>query len=198
MTGNGIRLTTTPRSREFDTGRMLAGAIGTMAIAVTARYTYGGVLLAPLGMAIAAWIARRRGRSTSKLTSWLAAIAAIWVVVVGALGVMALKAPPGSLSSIQHAADSIQTATPKRPPPAWLERIAPGSTARANAGQPMPIGQNMAVPLVIGALFSVGLLATFLGSLGWLATMPLAYAITGRWIGSPPRDSTLADAAAAT
>jgi hypothetical protein len=34
---------------------------------------------------------------------------------------------------------------------------------------------------VAGALFIFGLLGTIIGSLGWAASLPLAYAINGRW-----------------
>jgi hypothetical protein len=45
-------------------------------------------------------------------------------------------------------------------------------------------------------MISVGLLTGFIGTLGWLATLPLAYAISGHWIGSRPRDPLSVEEAA--
>jgi hypothetical protein len=39
--------------------------------------------------------------------------------------------------------------------------------------------------MVVGTVFLIAMVAGFVGTVGWLATLPLGYAITGRWIGSP-------------
>jgi hypothetical protein len=166
--------------------QIVAGVIGITALGVAARYTFGGVLGAPIGMTVAWWFVRRRGRRLSRSASWVAAIAATGVVLIALIGFAAMQMPAGSWSKIQKAADSTKVHRP--PPPAWLERIAPGSTARANA-QEVSFGAGATVGFaIVGAMFGVGMLSGFLGTLGWLATMPLAYAITGRWVGSRPRD----------
>jgi hypothetical protein len=166
--------------------RIAAGIVGTIALGVVARYTLGGVLIAPIGMAIAWWVARRTGRQLSRTASWFAAIAATGVVLLALVGFAVTRMPAGSLAKIEKAADSSQVH--RQPPPAWLEKIAPGSTARANARQ-VNLGPSATMWFaLVGAMFGVGMLAGFLGSVGWLAAMPLAYAIAGRWIGSSPRD----------
>ncbi len=171
------------------TKQIAAGVVGIIALGVAARYTFGGVLIAPLGMTIASWFARRRGRQLSRSASWVAAVVAPGVVMLVLAGFAATQMPAGSWSKIQKVADS--TKVHRQPPPAWLERIAPGSTARANAQQ-VSLGPAATVWFaLVGAMFGVGMVSGLVGTAGWLATMPLAYAITGRWIGSRPRDPPL-------
>ncbi len=171
------------------TKQIAAGVAGIIALGVAARYTFGGVLIAPLGMMIASWFARRRGRQLSRSASWVAAVVAPGVVMLVVAGFAATQMPAGSWSKIQKAADS--TKAHRQPPPAWLERIAPGSTARANAQQVSFGPGATAWFAVVGTMFGIGMVSGLVGTAGWLATMPLAYAITGRWIGSRPRDPPL-------
>jgi hypothetical protein len=86
----------------------------------------------------------------------------------------------------RHALDSSQAHPP--PPPAWFERIAPGAAARANArnGRPSPtISAAVGIwAIVVGTAIIAAVAAFLVGTVGWLATLPLAYGLTGHWIGS--------------
>lgn len=176
----------TPDSTGRNGKRLIAGIIGTIALGFLARYTFGVALIAPLGIAIAWWFARRAGRRLSGTASWVAAVTASLVAILAAAGFASTQLPPGFMSKVQQATDSAE-AHPQ-PPPAWLERIAPGSTARANAQASNTKGTMSIGFLLFGATILIGMLSGFLGTVGWLATLPLVYAITGRWIGSGPRD----------
>jgi len=172
---------------KFDGKQIIAGVGGTLALAVAARYTFGGALIAASGMAIAGLIARRRRRPLSRPGSWVGAVAAVAVALVLLVGGGLTMAPKGTLSGIKRAMDT--TKVEQKPPPAWLERLAPGAAARANR-PPIQLGEGFEIwALVMGSLIGIGMLAGFVGSVGWVASLPLAYAITGHWIGAKPEDA---------
>jgi MFS family permease len=176
-----------PAPRRPDARRIVAGVAGVAALVVAAVFTLGGALVAAIGIAVAAAIARRRGRRLSGASSWIAAVAAVAVVLIGVSGFTAARVPAGTLGQIRHAMDSSQANPP--PAPAWLDRIAPGATARANARRSAASGNLEGAfgiwAMVVGTVFLIAMVAGFVGTVGWLATLPLGYAITGRWIGSP-------------
>ena len=171
-------------SRPFSARQIVAGVAGTLALAIVARYTFGGALIASLGMAIASLIVRRQGRRLTRVSSWVGAVAAVEIALIGIVIFGATRLPDGSFQQIKHAVDSSQANPP--PPPAWLERVAPGASARARVNRnSQQFGSGFATwALVVGTFFLTGMVATFVGTLGWLVALPLAYAITGRWIGS--------------
>jgi hypothetical protein len=177
-----------PAPRRPDARRIVAGVTGVAALLLAAAFTLGGALVAAIGVAVAAVIARRRGRHLSGASSWIAAVAAVMVVLIGVSGFSAASAPAGTLRQIRHTMDSSQANPP--PAPAWLDRIAPGATARANARRSAASGNLESAfgvwALVVGTVFLIGMVAGFVGTVGWLAALPLGYAITGRWIGSRP------------
>ncbi len=177
-----------PAVRRSVAKRIVAGVAGVAALLLAASFTFGGALVAAIGIAVTAAIARRRGRRLSGVSSWVAAVVAVTVALIGVFSFTAAIVPAGTLGQIKHAMDSSQ-ANP-RPAPAWLDRIAPGATARANARRsPASGGLEGAFgiwAIVVGTVFLIGMVAGFVGTVGWLATLPLGYAVTGRWIGSHP------------
>jgi hypothetical protein len=175
--------------------RALPAAAGVLTLVVGAIFTLGGALLAALGVWIAWLIARRRGKTLSLGMSWIAAVAPVALLLVAFGAWMATKAPPGTMARIQHATDSAQANPP--PPPRWLERIAPGSTARANAQRARGGAAFGVWALVVGAGILTGMFSGFVGSLGWLGALLLAYGINGRWIGAEPRQPAIGDELAA-
>src|SRR5438094_1180069 len=62
----------------------------------------GTVLLAPVGMAIAGALQRRRGRELGGAGRWGAASAAVALVFLGWIALGASLAPPGMLDQIKH------------------------------------------------------------------------------------------------
>lgn len=176
--------------------RALPAVAGVLTLVVGAIFTLGGALLAALGVWIAWLIARGRGKTLSLGMSWIAAVAPVALVLVAFGGWMVTKAPPGTMARIEHATDSAQANPP--PPPRWLERIAPGSTARANARRASGGAAFGVWALVVGTVIVTGMFSGFIGSVGWLGVLLLAYGINGRWIGAEPRQPLLGDEVAAT
>ncbi|MEO7455678.1 MAG: hypothetical protein ABIY52_05405 [Gemmatimonadaceae bacterium] len=172
-----------------------AGAGGLLALGLLSVVTVGFALLGPLGMWIAAWVMRRQGEPATKFTSWLGAVYGVGmaVMLIGAVSLMKMTVGDHS-PAYQRAMDSVRVAQRTQPPPAWLEKIAPGTTERVRASQKNPpTGKAMAAmgvgTSVIGAVM-LGLLAGLLvGSLAWAACLPLYFAINGRWIGEQPISS---------
>jgi len=163
--------------------RVVAGLGGVAALAVAALFTIGGALAAPVGMVIAAAVARRRARVLSGLGGWSAAVLAAAVFVVSISTIVVVRLPPGTLERVWRSADSAAAAAQSEPPPEWLQRVSPRAAA---AARPLPKGSTAerAVNLwatVTGAVIAWALVSALIGTVGWLASLPLAYALSGRW-----------------
>ena len=87
----------------------------------------GGVLFAPITMAAAAYVKRRRGDPLTRLGHWIAACSAMAIVIFVAAGALLSATPKGTVANVMRAVDSSSAVAAKQPPPAWLERLAPGS-----------------------------------------------------------------------
>jgi hypothetical protein len=162
--------------------RIVAALLGIAALVVTAILTGGGTFCAFLGVFVAAIIASRKRRRLSRRASWLGAVAGSAIALAG-FGVFAFRAlPPGTYSQIQRSSDSA-SATAK--PPAWLERVAPGTGARMARKPSMPTGVARAFQLwasITGAVIGLVIVAAIVGTVGWLVTLPLAFAWRGQWL----------------
>jgi hypothetical protein len=164
--------------------RVVAGVGGVAALAVAALFTVGGALAAPLGMVIAAAVARRRLRVLSGLGSWLAAVLAAAVFVVSLSTTVIARLPPGTLERIWRSADSAAAAAQSEPPPEWLQRVSPRVAAAAKQ-PPKRSTAGRAVNLwaaIMGVVIAWALFSALIGTLGWLASLPLAYAVSGQWL----------------
>ncbi len=167
--------------------RIVAGVAGVAALLLAASFTFGGALVAAIGVGVGSAIARERGRRLTRASSWTAAVVAVGVVVIGFFGIEGARLDAGAVSRFRYTMDSSE-AHPL-PPPAWLERIAPGAAARAASRGPANTTVETAFgvwAIVVGTAFVGALTACFVGTVGWLATLPIGYAVTGRWIGSRP------------
>jgi hypothetical protein len=155
---------------------------GLLLLAGGAVVSLGMVVLAPLGMAVAGYVQRRRGNPMTRGEHWIAASASVMVAVMLALGAVLAVAPPGTVRNAMQAADSASVASAKEPPPAWLERLGPGLSMQ----QPSPGSSRMfaIVGGLLGISFAVGFFSAAFGSLGWGAGMLLGLAVSGRWPGS--------------
>jgi hypothetical protein len=171
--------------------RVIAGCGGVLALLIATLFTGGLALSAPIGMAVAAAIARRRHDALSRGASWLGAVLAVGAVLIVIGSVVVASAPTGTFAQIQHSADSA-SATAK--PPAWLERVAPGASAPGAQVRPHGAwgGAFSIWTMVTGGLIGCAILAALIGTLGWLASLPLAYAITGGWLGADGSRRTIA------
>ena len=173
-------------ARPRSSRQILAGVCGAIVLVVAAVFTLGGAVLAVMGIGLAALIARQRSRPLSRAMSWLAAGVAVQITLLALAGYAAVKAPAGTLATIQHTMDSTQAHQP--PPPAWLDRIAPGASARARSTQTPSSPAIARTTLMFTTIFGTGVLAAIVGTVGWLVAFPLAYALTGRWLGEAKMD----------
>ena len=152
-----------------------------LVLLVGSLFSLGTVLLAPVGMALGAYIWRRRGRTLSAAGHWLAAAIASTAVLVAYAGVFASAMSKDTWAKARQAADSVQRASAKQAPPAWLQRLAPGAAQRAAQRPPSERAQTFG--LAFGAAFIAMFLVGFFGTLGWIGGMLLGFAIGGRWPG---------------
>jgi hypothetical protein len=164
--------------------------VGVALLTAVTRYTFGLALLAPIGMIAARYVARRQKSSLTLGTSWLGATGSVAVVFVAFILLVLAQMPngtfAGTFANIQRGSDSASVASAKAPPPAWLERIAPGSTARARA---KPVSRKVSHAftvwsIVVGGVFAYTLFAVVIGTAGWVPSLLLSFAFTGRWIPS--------------
>jgi uncharacterized membrane protein YgcG len=183
---NGTSNPEPPRAAVRDSGRVVAGIGGLLALAIAARFTFGAALLAPIGMAVASAIVRKRHHVLTRRTTWAGAVIAVGVVLICATAIPLAFVPAGTFAQIQRTADSV-SAAPQPPPPAWLERIAPGASA-SSAAQRRPSGALGSAfnvwAMVVGSVFVTAILSAFIGTIGWAVSLPLVYAFTGRWLPS--------------
>jgi hypothetical protein len=143
----------------------------------------GAVLLAPVGMAAAAYVQRRRGHPLTRGGHWIAAFASMAITILIAAGVLLSLTPKGTVANVMHAADSTSAVAAKQPPPAWLERLAPGY--RVQQVRMEPSSRLIAVlTAIFGVGFTVTAFATVYATLGWGAGMLLGLAVQGRWPGA--------------
>jgi hypothetical protein len=160
--------------------RLAAFVGGALVLLVAALISLGTALLAPLGMWATSAYRRRRHGSTTRPATWLAAMASVGIGLVGLMLVALGAMPAGSLQRFQVTADSVSSANAKAPPPAWVERIAPGSSARAAQGPQTPA--SLRTPLMIwSAGIGILFMAALGGSIGWAGAMLCGFAIRGRW-----------------
>jgi len=174
------------RARTWNLLRVLAAIAGVAMLVTVSVFSLGLALLAPLGIVVARAIARREKTPLTLFTSWLgAAFAVCAALIVVALVVFALL-PGDTVASIIRTTDSVSTASSKQPPPAWLEKVAPGSAARAQASQPKqnsPVARTLkVVSTVFGVVFVYSFFAMLIGTAGWVPSLLLTYAFSGRWI----------------
>lgn len=143
----------------------------------------GGVVLALIGMAAAAYVQRRRAHPLTIGGHWIAAFSSMAIVILLATGALLSIAPKGTVANVMHAADSSSAVAAKQPPPAWLERLAPGY--RVQQARMEPSSRLFAVlTAIFGIGFAVTTFATVYGTLGWGAGMLFGLAVQGRWPGA--------------
>jgi hypothetical protein len=159
-------------------GFALLGAL--IVLVVGSVFSLGAVLLAPAGMAIGAYIWRRRGRILSAIGHWVAAACASALVALAFAGAIRSFIPSDLWTKARQAADSTQKAQAKEPLPPWLQRVAP---AAGRVPPTPPSERAQTVTLAFGAAIMLMIFVGFFGTVGWLAGMLLGLAIFGRWPG---------------
>ena len=167
--------------------RVLAGIVGGVALITLGVFSLGTVLIAPIGMALMAMILQRRGKHMSMLASWIGAVGASSLLVAGLFAFGATRSKAFNIGQLLRTTDSVSIAQQDKPPPEWLEKVAPG-TAVTQRRQRMLLGEKGTRGLahgsmVVGLLLGVELLGMLAGSIGWAFGMLMGYAFKGRWPG---------------
>lgn len=157
-----------------------AGLLGLAALLSAGLFTLGTAIAAPLGVLLVWWLAKRSGRSLSRPVSWMGAVGASTLAIALGFAFIFAKLPEGEMDRVIAEAQSAEAP----PPPAWVEKIAPGYSQRnAKMARSTPI---TVTSMIIGVVFATTMFGTLAGSAGWGATLLLGYAGTGRWIGRRP------------
>ena len=160
--------------------RLASGLGGALILVVSALFTLGTSLAAPIGMFAARLVARSKGRSLTRGASWLAAATASSIAVVIAFAGLASFIPPGTFRQIEGTAATAGAQDTGRPPD-WFARLFPQAMRR-----PDPLTERVvnsqAFRLyfgLLGAAFNCAILGAIAGSTGWLGPSLLGYALRG-------------------
>ena len=155
--------------------RVAAGLAGCALLLVGALFTLGVAAGAFLGIVLAWWVQRRRGRRLDRAGAWIAATStATLLIIIGTALIFALL-PDGALTEAMAEARAAEQA----PPPAWLERL---------GGDPDPATERIVTSTpftlyfgILGASIALLILGSIAGSLGWAASLLAGFAVRGRW-----------------
>jgi hypothetical protein len=164
----------------------VAALIAGLAVLIGAALVSVGVALcAPLGVWAARRVRRARGRTLDAWSSWIGAVSAVIIALILVAGVLASRLPVGAWSRVRQAADSASAHAATQPPPAWLDRLAPGAARYSTNGANNPPAFN-ALFMLFGAVIGVGIFGNIIGTLGWIGTMLMVFAASGRWLRETP------------
>jgi hypothetical protein len=166
--------------------RIVAAVVGAATLGIAGIITAGIALAAPVGMAAARVMMRRQHKPSTLRSSWLGAVSAVAIVFLLFFGGVLVRAPAGTFAKVQRSADSA-AAMRSEHPPAWLQRVAPGNVPAAPQ-----LGRQTTHALallggVAGGIIGCIVLGAVIGTIGWAASLPLAFAINGRWSQKPPQ-----------
>lgn len=162
------------------------GAIGLFLL--SAVFTFGTSLAAPLGMFVSRRLATRNGRPFTGLRSWVSAAAASSIAVILLFAALLTLVSQEDWRQIQQAV--VQAQAEQSSNPGWLSELPP----------PDPVTESIvrstaftAVFGMLGLIIACILLGVIAGTPGWLATVLASYAFRGR---GAARHASEADAGA--
>jgi hypothetical protein len=167
--------------------RLVAFLAGLLLLILGSLLSFGSVLVGAAGMGIVMLARHERRRRLSRWGGWLASTASVAIVFAAFVFILVQKAPPGTWSQVQHIADSTAVVSAKQPPPAWVERVFPGTTARSAAQRRMLSGSTEGAFLFAGLGVAGTFYVALFGTLGWGAVMLLGFGARGRWLGGADR-----------
>lgn len=183
-------MTTIPDTRTAGAvARVAAGAGGVLVIVGGAVISFGTVVLAPIGMGIAALVQSRRRRSFGLVGSWMVCVLTVAVALAIAAGVLLSRMPAGTWQHMQQAADSASALAAQRPPPSWLRRVAPGAVQPATL-PPTASRAFTTLTFIWGGAIVLIFMSALYGTIGWGAGLLLGFAFRGRWVGTRAGDGT--------
>lgn len=159
--------------------RILSGLCGAVVLLVSAVFTLGTSLAAPLGILVARRRAQRRARPLTRFGSWLGAAIASAIAMAVLILVLAAFLPRGTFQEIQRSTAEARARDTTRAP-AWMTKTFPQS-ARADSTTQQVV--NSTAFLVITGALGLGFACMFFGAIagtaGWVGSVLLSYALTG-------------------
>jgi len=169
----------TPRAGT--TSRVASGLGGALVLLLSAFFTVGTSLAAPLGVLVARAWARRKQRPLTGGASWIGAVTASSLAVVALFALLAGLVPPGSFRQSLNAVAAART-QPSAKPPGWLAKVFPEAADRPNPAVERILGSPLFLAYfsLLGAAIACLFLGSIAGTAGWVGTLLLGYALTGR------------------
>ena len=155
--------------------RVAAGFATCALLLVGALFTLGVAAGAFLGVVLAWWIQRQRGRRLTRPGAWIAATStATLLIIIGAALLFAML-PDGAFTEAMAEA---RAAEPP-PPPAWLERVGADTDPAAD-------GFVTSAPFtvyfgILGASIAILFTGSIAGTLAWAASLLAGFAVRGHW-----------------
>jgi len=150
-----------------------------------AVFSLGTVLFAPLGMAVATYVWRRRGRVLPIVGHWLAAVVSVMALLVILAAVGAGFVPSSTWTQLGHTMDSASVAQRQAAVARGMARATPRDTANATARVPGATSVTaLTVMMSFGAVMLIIVFGAIFGSVGWAAGMLFGFAVKGRWPGA--------------
>lgn len=171
-----------PAPRASGPRRAAALVAGLLLLAVGGVLSLGMALVAALAMFVAYRVQARRGRVLGPGQGWVVCTAAVTIVLIGVATYGLHAMPANSWDQMQQAFDSASVASAKQPPPAWMQKVAPGAAQRA-ASRPQPSPKIAKYYLIWAGAMGLGFVAAFYATIGWAASMLVGYGAAGRWPG---------------
>ena len=166
--------------------RLAAFIVALCVLVGGAVFSLGTVLFAPLGMAVATHLWRRRGRALSIVGHWLAAVFSVMALLVILAAVGAGFVPTSTWTQLSHTMDSASVAQRQAAVARGMARATPADTSKTTAR--LPGGKSLTaltITMSFGAAFAVLVFGAIFGSVGWAAGMLFGFAAKGRWPGAP-------------
>ena len=184
LPAHAVAPATTSPTRAGAIARVFAFLAAFVVLVVGALFSVGAAFAAPVGMAVGAWLWRRRGKRLPAIGHWAAAMCGVVAATALYAGLVSVLVPSGTWKQIQHAADSAQTASARKPPPAWLDRLAPGMAQQEAARRANQSERTQSLAIAVGLGFTAIFFGVLFGSVGWAGGMLLGLSVNGRWPGA--------------
>jgi hypothetical protein len=150
-----------------------------------AVFSLGTVLFAPLGMAVATYIWRRRGGGLPIVRHWLAAVTSVSALLVILAAVGAGLVPKSTWEQFGHTMDSASVVAQRQAVSRGIARATPSDTAKGTSRFPRATSLTATtITMSFGAAFVIIVFGVIFGSVGWAAGMLFGFAVKGRWPGA--------------
>ena len=163
--------------------RILALIAGAGILVSVAFVTFGSVLVAPIGMWVAAMVQRRRGKRYSRMAGFIGAVLACSLVFAGLYGFALTRLPSGFTEQVQQQASQRER---ERVPSVFEQALRRASTASAPQAvidkKAQEIGHSKAFiwwSTIVGGALAAGLAGLLLGSIGWAGGTLVLFGVTG-------------------